>query len=473
MTSFDTAIIFVYLGLMVAVGVYASRRQSNVEDYYLAGRRLGSISIACLWLASWVGGASIVGSSAKAYDFGISGVWYIAALTIGCLLFAIFFAARVKRIGDTGGHLTYPDFIESRFDRRTRIAATITTAAAYIAYAAGQLVAAGGIIHVLLGWDLGPSFALATAVVIAYTATGGYLAVTYTDWIQVILLFVGIVIIGLPVAFLHAGSPAEVAAALPASYFELGSWGWPTIAAFVVSITLSFFTAMDGFTRCFAARSEGVAKKGAYLAVVGLVPLAFAATWLGISAAVLFPGAENSNNILTTFIIELFPVGLKGLVLIAILSALMSTADICILTASANLTRDVYQRFFDPTAGKKRMLRLSMLSSLVIGLLAAFLAWQMQDVLDTLLLAFTLNSAALFLPTIAAVYWRRVDSSAAFWSISLSFSVIILWYLAKSFELASFFKIDPLWPGLAVSIVAFVSLTLLNSDRAVTRRQRE
>ena len=471
MTSFDTAIIFAYLGMMVAVGLYASRRQSNVEDYYLAGRRLGSVSIACLWLASWVGGASIVGSAGKAYDFGISGVWYIAALTIGCLLFAMFFAARVKRIGDAGGHLTYPDFIESRFDRRTRVAATITTAAAYIAYAAGQLVAAGGIIQVLLGWDLGPSFALATAVVIAYTATGGYLAVTYTDWIQVILLFVGIVIIGLPVAFMHAGSPADVAAALPESYFHLGSWGWPTIAAFVVSITLSFFTAMDGFTRCFAARSERAATRGAYLAVAGLVPLAFAATWLGIAAAVLFPGAENSNNILTTFIIELFPVGLKGLVLIAILSALMSTADICILTASANLTRDVYQRFVNPEADSKRMLRLSMVSSLVIGLLAALLAWQMQDVLDTLLLAFTLNSAALFLPTIAAVYWRRVDANAAFWSISLSFSVIILWYLAQSLELASIFAIDPLWPGLAVSIVAFTTLTRLGSVPAAGSAQ--
>jgi SSS family solute:Na+ symporter len=390
----------------------------------------------------------------------------VGGLAAGCLAFGLFFAARVKTLGDQHGHLTYPDFIESRYDSRTRIVATITTAAAYIAFAAGQLVAGGSIIHVLLGWNLGPSFALASAIVIIYTATGGYFAVTYTDWVQFALLLLGIVFVGVPIAISHAGSLGDLAERLPRTYFHIGAWGWPTILAFAVSSILSFFTGMDSFARSFAARSARVARRGALLAVVGLVLIAVAATWLGLAAAILFPEVENSNDILTTFVVELFPTGLKGLVLVAILAAGMATADISILTASANMTRDVYQRYINPDVGQRRLLRISIVASVVAGLLAAFLAWRMQDILETLLLAFTLNSAALFLPTVAAVYWRRTDSRAAFWSISLSLSVVLVWYLGAALELADVFTIDPLWPGLVVSIVTFVLLNAASrSDR--------
>ena len=210
MAALDTGIIFVYMALMVAIGFYANYRQKNVEDYYVAGRRLGPFSIACLWLASWVGGASIVGSSARAHEIGISAVWYVLSLAIGCLLFGLFAASRIKKLGDEHSHLTYPDFMEQRFDSRTRIVATITTSAAYIAYAAAQMVAIGAILSVLLGWDYSQALLLGSVIVISYTAFGGYLAVTYTDWAQFVLLFVGIIFIGMPIAISEAGSFSDL-----------------------------------------------------------------------------------------------------------------------------------------------------------------------------------------------------------------------------------------------------------------------
>ncbi len=455
MTRLDTAIVFIYLGLMVAIGIYASYRQKNIEDYYLAGRRLGPFSIACLWLASWVGGASIIGSSAKAYELGVTAIWYIGSLIIGCALYGLFFAVKVKKLGDEHRHLTYPDFIEQRYDSRTRIVATVTTSAAYIAYAAGQLAAAGSIIQVLLGWSFGASLLLSSIIVVTYTAAGGFLAVTYTDWVQFILLLVGIVFIGLPIAIAHTGSPFELAGQLPASYFDVGAWGWSSIIALVVSIVLSFFTAMDSYTRTFAARGASAARRGTLLAVIALLPIAVAATWMGLASAVLFPGLEDGNSVLTTFVVELFPVGLKGLVLVGILAAVMSTADICVLTTSANVTRDIYGRFINPNVSKERMLKISIAASAITGLLATLLAWKMKDVMEILLLGFTLNSAALFLPTIAAVYWRKVNPSAAFWSITLSLTTVILWYSGASLEWGSVFRVDPLWPGLLVSISSY------------------
>ena len=464
MSSLDTSIIYAYLGLMILIGLYANYRQNNVEDYFVAGRRLGSFSIACLWLASWIGGASIIGGSARAHEIGISAIWYVLSLAIGCLLFGLFAAARVQTLGQKHKHLTYPDFMEERFDSRTRIVATITTSAAFIAFAAGQMVALGSILHVLIGWEYAHALLLASAIVIVYTATGGFLAVTYTDWVQFILLLIGVVFIGMPIAISEAGSFTELQSKLPASYFDIGAWGWPTIIALVFSIVLSFFVAMDSFTRCFAAKNATAARRGALLAVIFVIPIAVSATWLGLASATLFPDVENSNDILTTFVMVLFPAGLKGLMLVGILAAVMSTADICILTASANLTRDVYHRYINPDISKKSMLRLSMWASVVVGLLATFIAWKMQDIIDVLLLGFAINSATLFVPTVIALLTRRTNATAAFWSIALSFPVVVIWKVAATYGMEGVFLVDPLWPGLIVSSVSYVYIALAKHD---------
>jgi SSS family solute:Na+ symporter len=460
MAMIDTLLIYVYLAAMVIVGFYANRKQKDVDDYYVAGRRQGTFSIACLWLASFIGGASIIGSSGKAYEAGITAVWYVGAIMLGLTAFGLILAARVKRLGDQHQYLTFPDLIEDHYDSRTRIMVTITTVAAYVAFSAGQLAAAGSILHVMLGWDYTSSLLLATGVVVLYTAWGGYLAVAWTDWIQFFLLLIGVVLIGWPIALQQSGGYSELTQQLPETYTHIGAWGWSAILALVVSITLSFFTSMDCYTRCFAARDVKASRNGALLAVVFMAPMALAATWMGMTSAVLFPGIENSNDVLTTFVLELFPAGFKGLMLIGILAAIMSTADICILTASANLTRDVYQRYVNPDISQKHMLRMSTFSSLAIGLFSAFLAWKMQDVLDILFLAFTLNSAAVILPTLAAVYAWRVSATAAFWSISLSFATILAWYAGSTLQWSSWFEIAPLWPGLVVAVVSFFGLQL-------------
>jgi SSS family solute:Na+ symporter len=464
--AIDYGVLIVYLGLLIGLGFWAQRRQKDVEDYYVAGRRLGPVTVACLWIAAWIGGAAVVGTSTRVYEYGVTGVWYVLAQAIGCVLFGLFVAARIKRLGDLHRHLTYPDFIEQHYDSRTRIVATVTTVLAFTAYSAGQLAASAAILQVMVGWNYEFSLAVAGAIVILYTAVGGYLAVTYTDWVQVILLLLGVVVIGIPVAITHAGSWDAMQAALPASYYDLGAQGWGRIAALVVSMVLAFFVGMDSFSRCFAARNAAAAKNGALLAALLIVPLAIAAVWLGLAAAVLYPDhATAGSSILAKFVLDAFPPGLKGLMLIAVLSAIMSTADICILTASANYTRDIHQRFIRPDLSPRAMLRLGTLASVAVGLLSMLLAWKMRDIIDILQLGFTINAAGLFLPTIAALYGNRVPAAAAFWSIGASLATVVGWRIAADAGAGGVFALDPLWPGLAVSLALMGVLTLLSPRR--------
>jgi len=465
-SDIDTGIIFAYLAMMIVLGLYASRQQDSIEDYFVASGKIGTISIACLWIAGWIGGASIIGGSAKAYEIGISAGWYIMSMAVGCLLFGLFFAARIKRLGVQHNFLTYPEIMESRYDSRTRIVATVTTIAAYIGYAAGQIAAAALILQTLLDWNYAQSLLVASSVIVLYTATGGFLAVTYTDWVQVGILFVGVVIVGIPVAVASGGNWSAMTTSLPESYFNIGSWGWPAILAMIVSIVLSFFPAMDSYTRCFAAKTENAARIGALLAAALVIPLMFGAIWLGLTSKLLFPDMAESGDVLTKFVLEQFPVGLKGLLLVGMLAAVMSTADICILTASANSTRDIYQRYVNPDVEQKKLFRLSIYASAAVGLLAALMAWQMRDIVDILLVAFTINSAALFLPSIAMVYFKRVDKNAAFWSITCSLVTVVSWYALGSFEVAEIFSLSPLWPGLAVSVTLFGLLTFVSREHA-------
>ena len=109
MESIDTGIIFFYLLSMILLGLYASKKQNGADDYFVAGGKTGIFSIACLWLAGWIGGASIVGGVDRAYEIGISAGWYIGSMMIGCLAFGIFFAARVTSFGKQKSLLTYPN----------------------------------------------------------------------------------------------------------------------------------------------------------------------------------------------------------------------------------------------------------------------------------------------------------------------------------------------------------------------------
>ena len=469
MSAIDATILFAYLVLLVVLGVYANRNQKDVEDYYVAGRRMGTFTIACLWMASWVGGASIIGSSSRAFDMGITSVWYITALALGCLAFGLTMAARIKRDGDQFAHLTFPDYIEHRFDAKTRLVSTVVMVISYVAVSAGQLVAAAAILQVLLGWGYGMSLVVSAMVIVGYTAFGGYLAVTYTDWLQFALLLLGIVAVGMPIAISQTGSWADLQAALPATHFELGAAGWASIVSMVASIVMSFFVGMDSYTRCYAAKDPQTARNGTLLAALFIIPMAIASTWLGLSAAVLFPDVAISDGILTTFVLETFPAGLKGLMLVGILAAIMSSADICILSASANYSKDIHARFLQPGLGDEAILRIGIKASVVIGALALLMAWTMQDIIGLLLISFTVLSASLFLPIMLAALRERVNATATFWSVCLSLVTVVVWRTGQEFSSGGLFSLDPLYPGLLVSGVALALGSTLNEGRESAR----
>ena len=465
MNGIDVAIIMAYFAGMILIGLYASKKQKGVDDYYLGGRSMGSFKIGTLWMAGWIGGSSVIGTSSNGYSMGITGVWYVTAIAMGCIIFAFAMAKPIKRISQRLNNITFPELISSRYDSKNGTMASITTILAMIGYTAAQFVAGASILNVLTGWNLGLCYVIAAVVIVFYVSTGGLLAVTYTDVVQMVLLILGIVVIAVPLCTsILARDGISLRQALPASYFDLGAWGWAKIAALGLSTVLSFFTCMDSFTRCIAAKDAKTAKIGTLYAAVLVVVIAGASTYLGMAGKVLLPNLGSSNNVVAALVVETFPHGLKGLILIGVLSAIMSTADISVLTGSASITKDLYQRFVNPRATDGLLMKMGFAFSLLVGLLGAVFGWFNQDIMNILLITFTINSAGLFLPTVGAFFWKKSCSAASFASMVSATTVAAVWFVGGKVSRLPIFKLDALWPSLGISAVLYFAICLTHKQ---------
>jgi SSS family solute:Na+ symporter len=451
----DVLIILVYMASMLGIGVYALRRKKDVSDYYVGGRNLGSFSIGCLWMASWIGGATVVGSVDKAYSIGVAALWYCGSMSVGCVLFALTSTGLIQKIGAKFQALTYPELIEKRYGPASRLLAAVTTFLAYVAYTAGQFLAMASLLVGVTGWDLTACIWVSAASMVIYTAVGGFIAVAITGVAQAIIIVLALSLVMAPILLFQAGGFTAIGQALPPSYFAFDSWGWGRGLGLMLTIMLTFYTSMDSYTRCFASRNATTARRGTLFAafLIGLV--AAAAIVIGLSAKVLAPeaaGEISTMNAMMAFV----PSGVKGLIIIGLLAAIMSTGSVCLLVASANVTQDVYKRFVNPRAASGALVALGGVSAVLVGLLAAYLAISRQDIIDVLYIAFTVNSAGLFIPTIVAFMSRKGGATAGTCSIGLSLLTVVFWYLGQGwFPDSALFAVDPVWPGLAVSGAVF------------------
>lgn len=472
MSLVDIVIIVVYFAIMAILGVVAWKRNKTSEDYFVAGKSLGTFSLAAMWLSSWIGGASIVGTSTNGYDYGVSGVWYVGILGIGTFIFGMTFSKLTKRLGERLHDITYPALISSRYDNRAGAIVIVCCFLANIGFLSSQLVAMGSMLSTITGWETSTCFIISTAITIAYSAIGGLLAITYTTWVQFILIIIGTVILGVPLSAHAIGGFNEVAT-LPAEWFDIGRYGWPTIIALAVSSIFSFYTSMDSYTRCFAAKSAKVARNGALWAALGVLFIAFGATYMGMAARVLMPELPAGSSAYAAMVVSYFPKGISGLVLVGVFAAIMSTGVVCINCCAANISVDVYKARINPKAPDRRVKLLGMVSSLAVGVVGALLAWWKYDIVDLLLLAFTFQASSLFFPTVLGMFWKKPTAKAAYVSMAASLAVVLVWLIGDGMGWGAIFATDALWPGLASSGIVFVLMTLFGKPTALDVERAE
>jgi SSS family solute:Na+ symporter len=299
-------------------------------------------------------------------------------------------------------------------------------------------------------------------VVIGYTVLGGLKAVIYTDTVQWIILMVGLIGIGIPLGFIKVGGWEAIQSYLPASFLSLTNISFVQFVNWIITIVPIWFVGMTLYQRIYASKDEKTAKKAWFIAGLFEWPImAFMGIALGLLGRVAFeqgmftefgyaPGSAIDEEIgLPLLLTHIFPIGLMGLLMSSYFSAIMSTADSCLMAASGNFTTDILRLSKNST----KSIRYSQLATLVIGILAILLATLMQNVLDLMLYSYAFMVSGLFVPVLGSLFLKKPSATAALYSMLFGGGTTLILILTK---ISLPFGLDANFFGILFSALVFV-----------------
>jgi SSS family solute:Na+ symporter len=401
----NLAIVIAYFVGIIAVGIYVYRRgrASKVDGFFVANRSGSKLFIIGSLSATIIGSSAIIGMSGLGFERGLTGAWWLLVGSIGLFILAAFFARKVRSFG----LYTLPELAERQYNSQVGLAASVLIVIAWIGVVAAQIVAAGMILSLLLP-SCSPLFlmAISAAVFIIYTALGGQYSIIRTDFVQFIILAVGVLVsLGLLLSQPQVGGLAGLADSLSEGYFSFpvsSNFGWLDLVSFLFLVGSTYVVGPDMYSRLFCAKNEKTAQSATFSVGLILIPFAFFVVLIGMGAKILFPDILPEQAF-PTVIAEVLPVGASGLVIAALLATVMSSADTCLLTTSTILTEDIYHRF-SPGLSERKGLMISRIGVVVIGILALLLALSLGGVIKSMLLAYTVFTSGVVIPVIAGFY---------------------------------------------------------------------
>ena len=405
----ELIIIAVYFAVMITVGLLSRRRARGVDEFFVAGRKGSSLFITGSLLATIVGGSATVGMAGLGFTRGLTGAWWLLVGTIGLVVLGIFFAKKVREFG----LYTLPGLVEKQYDGRVALASSILIVVAWLGIIAGQIIAAGKIMSVLGIGDPLLWMVIFAAVFVVYTILGGQHAIIRTDTLQTVIIFGGI-FGGLALLLSQVGGLGGLKNSLPSEQFAFplsSQFDGYDFTKLLLLVGLTYVVGPDMYSRLFCARDGKVARKSVLWAALFIVPIALGITAIGMGASALFPDIA-SEQALPTVIKEVLPPFLGGIVLAALLCAVMSSADTCLLSASTILTLDIIKPL-KPSLSSGKILSISRWGIVALGVGALFLALALKGVISALLFAYTVYTSGLILPVIAGFYKDRLKVTPA------------------------------------------------------------
>jgi len=395
----ETAIVLAgYLSIVMVVGIIDSRHPKTMENFYLAGRSLGPIILTATLCATVLGASSTMGMAGLGFNEGLTGAWWMLSGVMGLMVLSIIFA---KKVRETGCY-TLPELAGVQYDPRVRIAASALILISWIGVIAAQIVASGKLLNTLFGHDQTLFMIISALIFILYTAHGGQRSIAKTDLIQFLILSMGVILI-LWRALDLTGLDILRVQSFPTSPQRDGLGVLSLI--FVVGST--YLVGPDIYSRLYSAQNPNTARRSAFVAALLLIPLAFAITLLGICAKTLFPEIGAEQALPTLIKVALSPWE-SGIVAAALLSALMSSADTTLLTATSIFTLDLY-RTAKPKSSRKHLMKISRIGTILVGSLALISALRLPEIIATLFSAYSIFAGGLIVPVLAGFYKDRLN----------------------------------------------------------------
>lgn len=462
----DYLIFLLYFLTILAVGFYFYRKNRNREDYFVGGRNIPASHVGMSIVATDVGGGFSIGLGGLGFVMGLAGSWLLFTGLAGAWLAAVLIIPRIKKIDAKMGMLTYPDFLRHRFGDKVALIAAVISGIGYLGFTGAQILAgaklaAGSVFSTISFMDpLHLALYVMAGIILFYTVLGGLKAVIYTDTIQWIVLLGGLLFFGVPFALMEAGGWQGLRASLPAEFFSLTNISVVQLINWFFTIIPIWFIAMTLYQRIYACKNEKDARRAFFIAGVLEYPtMAFLGVFLGMAARVFFPQADPEMA-MPMLLHDILPIGVTGIVLASYFSAIMSTADSCLIASSGNFVNDIIERYFLKDRSDKYIMKISQIATLVIGALTLVIASSFNTVLEIILHAYAFMVAGLFIPTLGAYFWKKSDATAALYAMIAGGGSTLFLIFSKA---KIIWGLDASIIGILLSLIIFVSISLLKS----------
>lgn len=465
----DLSVFVIYMLLVLGIGFYFLKKNRDADDYYVGSRNIGSFHVGLSVVATDVGGGFSIGLGGLGFIMGLAGSWMLFTGLIGAWLSAVVLIPRVHPLGKDQKLFTFPEIFRHFYSPRVAMAAGIISGIGYLGFTSSQILAGAKLASAtFVDLDMDSALIIMGVIAVVYTVMGGIKAVIYTDTFQWIILMGGLVFIGIPIGYVSTGGMAAIRETLGPEFLSFRNVPWQTIVNWAVTIIPIWFVGMTLYQRIYATRSVKQAKKAWYIAGIFEWPfMAMMGVILGLFSRVAYENGMfeylgymagsglDPEQGLPMLLRTILPVGLMGLMMSAYFSAIMSTADSCMMAASGNLLTDVLSRLFRISGNQKVMLRFSQGLTLFIGILALLIAATMENVLELMLYSYAFMVSGLLMPVIGAFFLKKRTPLAAFWSMILGGgTTLFLTITGVSLP----YGLDPNIFGISVSALTFFLL---------------
>lgn len=480
----------IYMIFMLGIGIITARKNKSSDDYFLGGRNLGGWVTALSAQASDMSGWMLMGLPGCVYAFGANQAWIAIGLLIGTILNWVIVAGRLRRYTIKAGNaMTIPEYLSNRFRDKHNILITISAIVIvifFVVYSASAFASGGKLFASITKMDYHQALIVGAVVILIYTFLGGFLAVCTTDFVQGMMMLVGVLAVPiLVVIVLGTGNivPNLVNSGLNVDakdYLNIFMQDGKPISGISIASQLAWGLGYCGMphilTRFMAVKSEKELKKSSAIAIVWDILSLTAACFIGIiGRAYLLPtvlgenGASSSESVFIEMINKLFSshLGLPfigGIFLCGILAAIMSTADSQLLVTASAASEDLYHQFIKKDADSKEILAVARLTVIVVSVLAFVIAWNPNSSIMGLVSNAWAGLGAAFGPTVVmSLFWRRTNLTGAVAGIVSGGLTVIVWDyipLAAGQTLGSYTGLYSLAVGFAVSLVMIIIFSL-------------
>jgi sodium/proline symporter len=464
----------VYLAGLLLIGIAGYRRTDDLADFVLGGRRLGSGVAGLSAGASDMSGWLLLGLPGALYLMGLNQIWIGIGLALGALLNWLFVAQRLRVYTEVaGGAITLPDYLENRFRDRSkllRVTSALVILVFFTFYVSAGMVGGAILFEQSFGLGYHTALWLGAAVIVSYTFLGGFLAVCWTDFVQGLLMLLALIAVPVVVIGAAGGWGATLASLDALDPTRLDALHDMTLLGIVSLMAwgLGYFGQPHILVRFMAVRRPEDMPRAALIGMSWMVLALCGAMLTGLVGAAHF-AAEPLANPETVFIVlsqTLFNPWVAGILLAAILSAIMSTIDSQLLVSSSALTEDFYRALLRRDAGAREVVWIGRTAVVGIALLALWLAGDPEStVLGLVAYAWAGFGAALGPVILLSLFWKRMTRNGALAGMLVGAATVVVWKQLQGGPL-QLFDVYEILPGFVAGGAAIVAVSLLGGRPA-------